>query len=121
MILRVIAPDGRILADEVRVATGLPGRARGFLWRPEPGENEGLLLVRAKQIHTFGMRYPIDVIFCNRDGKVLRVLRHLRPQRVTGVVFGSRYALEIRAGMAEGLQPGDRLTLIQGGISDSPR
>lgn len=121
MVLRLIAPEGHAVADEVRVAGRFLERARGLISRPEPGKRHALLLPRAKQIHTFGMRYPIDVIFCARDGEVLRVIRHMRPGRITRVVYRSGWVLEMRAGSADEVSPGDRLSLVQSSVSESPR
>ncbi len=73
--------------------------------------DEALLLMPCKQVHTVGMRYPIDVVFCDRDWVVLEVVRRMRPGRVGRVVWRSRCAIELNAGAAEHVQVGDRLSL----------
>ncbi len=86
-------------------------RGRGLLGREPLGPGDALVIERTRQVHTFGMRYPIDVCFCDRAWRVLRVVRHLRPRRLTRWVPRARFAVELRAGSAPWLAPGDQLSL----------
>jgi hypothetical protein len=85
---------------------------RGLLGREGLRSGEGLLIRPANSIHTFFMRFAIDVVFIDRAGVVLKVVSALRPWRLAGS-RGARFALELRAGEAavRGIQPGDRLRL----------
>jgi uncharacterized membrane protein (UPF0127 family) len=61
-------------------------------------------------IHMMFMRFPIDAVFYDREGKVTRVARNLRPW--FGIAFGGRGArgvVELPAGGAETVTPGDSL------------
>ena len=69
------------------------------------------MLEPARQVHTFGMTYALDVCFCDRAWRVLRVVRSMPPRRVTRWVSRARYAVETRAGELAGLRPGDQLSL----------
>lgn len=99
--------DGEVLAS-VEVARTRAERMRGLVGRD--GIRGALLIVRARQVHTFGVRFPIDVAFCDREMVVLRTVR-LRPNRISRVVLRARYVLEAEAGTFErwGLRPGQRL------------
>lgn len=55
-------------------------RLRGF-FASQPGGCV-LFIAPCRSIHTFGMRHPLDVAFCARDGTVLRSLRSVPPGRV---------------------------------------
>jgi uncharacterized membrane protein (UPF0127 family) len=67
----------------------------------------------ARQIHTFGMKFPLDVVFCDRTWKVLHVVRSMAPARLTRVVWGARYALELRAGsLPAAVDVGKSLVLV---------
>ncbi len=72
-------------------------RACGLI-RRELAPGECALLSPAAQVHTFGMTFPIDVVFCDRAFTIVRIVRSLRPRRVTRWARGARYALEMRAG-----------------------
>jgi uncharacterized membrane protein (UPF0127 family) len=46
------------------------------------------------------MRFAIDVVFLNRQGRAIRIDRNLRPWRISSIVWGARKALELAAGAA---------------------
>jgi uncharacterized membrane protein (UPF0127 family) len=85
---------------------------RGLLGRKPLSENEGLLLTPAAAIHTWFMRFPIDVVFLDRELTVTAVVPELRPWR-TAARRGAKSVLELPAGEAarRGLGVGDRLEL----------
>ena len=101
--------DGQVLAAAEEPA-GARGRARGLLGRD--GIDGVMVLPRCRNVHTFGMRFPIDVAFCDRDGVVIRAVT-LAPRRISPVVWRARCVLEAEAGALErwGVRLGDRLEL----------
>jgi uncharacterized membrane protein (UPF0127 family) len=112
MSQRLVLPArGEVIADSVVEASSIRSRMRGLLARPTLRPNEALLLIPCKQVHTFGMTYAIDVVFCDRSWVVLRVVRGMRPARLSRVVWRSHVAVELRAGGAVAVQVGDRLKL----------
>ncbi len=100
-----------VLGGRVRVAATHWTRLRGMLGRPEPQPGEGLLIVPCRGVHMYGMKYPLDVVFLDREGTVVDLRPELRPGRRTGFIKGSHYALEIPTGtiQASGTRAGDRL------------
>jgi uncharacterized membrane protein (UPF0127 family) len=83
---------------------------RGLLGRRDLALDEGILLRPAGSIHTFFMRFPIDAVFLDREGGVLRIAQSVRPWR-TAAARGARSVLELRAGECarRGLAVGDVL------------
>jgi uncharacterized membrane protein (UPF0127 family) len=49
-------------------------------------------------VHTLGMRFPIDLLVLNREGKAILSVAHLRPWRLVGPIRGGRHAIELPAG-----------------------
>lgn len=98
---------GKVLAS-LEVADGRAARRRGLTGRE--GFEGALLLRPCRSVHTFGMRFPLDVAFCDEDLVVLRVARVAR-NRVTAPVLGSAAVLEAEAGSFErwGVEPGTQL------------
>jgi uncharacterized membrane protein (UPF0127 family) len=82
---------------------------RGLLGRDGLAEGEGMLFTRTGSIHTFFMRFPIDAVFCDRELRVLKVVRELPPWR-TASKRGAKVVVELPAGAAA-VEPGDRLLL----------
>jgi uncharacterized protein len=91
-------------------------RMRGLLGRDALDENEGILLTPANGVHTWFMRFPIDIVFLGADFTVLGVRQGVRPWRFSGH-RGARSVLELAEGTCarHNLRPGDRLTLVETG------
>ena len=88
----------RVLGSRVGLADEWWLRARGFMGRPQPGPGEGLLLSPCRAVHMHGMKYPLDVIFVDRQGRVTATYPDLMPGRRTAWHGEARYALEVPAG-----------------------
>jgi hypothetical protein len=90
--------DGDVLAS-LEVAGGAMARTRGLLGRDSL---DGALLIKpALSVHTLGMRFPIDVAFCDRDLVVLEMVCAMRPWRFGRPRFGARSIIEAEAGSFE--------------------
>jgi len=110
----------KLLADRAEKATGFFHRFKGLMGRRSLTVGEGLHILPCNSIHTFFMRIPIDVVFLDRQGVIVKQLPALPPWRATSVYFQSRSVLELPAGVLEasGTREGDRLTFEP--VSQSP-
>ena len=108
----LIREDGVVVCDSCGIAATFRTRLRGLLGRRGLGPGEGLLIRPTNSIHTFFMRFAIDVVFLDRGGVVVKLVSNLRPWRVAFATRG-RDALELGAGeaAARGIRLGDRLAL----------
>ena len=100
----IVRGDDVLAAAEVAVSHRL--RSKGLVGRED---FEGALILRpCRQVHTVGMKFPIDVAFCDRYGFVLH-RSTLVPRRVSRLVWRSYFAIEARAGSFERwkLEPGE--------------
>ncbi|MFN2588065.1 MAG: DUF192 domain-containing protein [Actinomycetota bacterium] len=107
----IVAGTGNIVAERVHRARTWRERGRGLLGREPLRPAEALVIEPARQLHTFGMRYAIDVCLCDRDWRVLHVVPSMRPRRLTRWVPRSRFGVEMPAGSMPPLRPGDQLSL----------
>jgi uncharacterized protein len=100
------------VALEVEVAATRATRRRGLLGRERLGATEGLLLSPCKAVHTVGMRFPIDVIFIDRDGRAVRIVPALAPWRIA-MSARAKAVIELAAGQAAAsdIRVGDLLYL----------
>lgn len=96
--------------NDIVVARGVRERLRGWLGRHEAPRDEGLLLVPCDSIHTIGLRFPIDVVLLDGEGRVLGCRHALRPWRLA-FAWRTRAVLELPAGTlrASGLHEASRL------------
>jgi uncharacterized membrane protein (UPF0127 family) len=86
------------LATKVRKADNFLTRLVGLLKRTNLGPEEALWLMPSKGIHTIGMKFPIDVVFLNRDNHVVGLMSGLAPNRISAVHFSGYSVLELPSG-----------------------
>lgn len=100
---------GRVIAS-LEIASTRRERRKGLSGRD--GIEGALLLQRTRSVHSFGMRFPIDVAHCDADMRVLRVTT-MRANRVGRLVWGATSVVEAEAGSFErwGMAPGVELEI----------
>jgi uncharacterized protein len=93
-----------VLADTALV------RMRGLLGRASLPSGQGILLRPASSVHTAFMRFPIDVVFLDRDNRVVKIAPEIAPWKVAAG-RGAKAVLELPAGEAarRGLVVGKRV------------
>jgi uncharacterized membrane protein (UPF0127 family) len=106
----MIAPN-RALFQEVDLADTFFKRFIGWMGKRNVSEEEGLLLIPCKSVHTCFMRFPVDVLFIDVSGKVVHIIERLKPWRFSPVVKQAVAVLEISAGAAalNGIKLEDRI------------
>jgi uncharacterized membrane protein (UPF0127 family) len=86
------------LATKVRKADSFLTRLVGLLKRTHLGPEEALWLMPSKGIHTIGMKFPIDVVFLDKNNLVVAIVSGLVPYRMTGVHWKGQSVLELPKG-----------------------
>lgn len=116
----VHAPSGRTLASRVTKADDAAARSKGLLGRESLGADEGMWIVQpplawlvpCPTIHTFFMKFPIDVLFLDGHLRVLRAIENLKPWRLSPWVLSAHSVLELKGGTLRGsVRAGDLLEL----------
>lgn len=101
-----------IVVEEVTLATSIWSRFWGLMGKKGLPEGHGLLIDPCSSIHMFFMRFPLDVVFLDHDGRVTKVVKEIKPWRMA-LGGGGKKALEITAGAAStaNVEAGDELTV----------
>lgn len=109
-MLVLVGPEGQIVCERCELAEGLVSRTRGLIGRTRLPRGRGVLIRPTSFVHTAFLRFPVDVVFVDRDLKVLGVKEHLPPWRAAGHVR-AHSVLELAAGETEALaiHVGDQL------------
>ena len=103
---------GCVVAFDVELATTRAERRRGLLGRDWLHPHEGIVLAPCMAVHTAFMRFPIDVVFIDSDGKAVQIVHELSPWRITASLR-ARAVVELASGTAaaEDIRIGDHLYL----------
>ncbi|HEX2044134.1 MAG TPA: DUF192 domain-containing protein [Gaiellaceae bacterium] len=114
MPARLERQDGSPVCERCLLAETPLTRLRGLLGRAGLERGEGLYLRPASSIHTWFMRFPIDAVFVDREDRVLKIVRELRPWRLSGCRRASA-VVELPAGECDrvGLREGEQLVLVR--------
>jgi uncharacterized membrane protein (UPF0127 family) len=105
--------NGGILADRLLPALDSASRRTGLLCHQSLPAGTALVLAPCAAIHTFFMRFDIDVAYVSRDGRVLKVRQVLRPWRLSAAL-GAHAVIEMPAGTLahSDTRPGDLLQIV---------
>ena len=88
-------------------------RTRGLIGHEPLSPGQGMLIRPCRWIHTFGMSFPIDVLYVNKRWRIVAVSENLRPGRIDRPVPQAWFVVELAAGAIRqaGLQVGDHLEI----------
>lgn len=108
----VNARTGAVVASALEPAFDSAARRKGLLGRDGLPDGHAVLIAPSNAVHTWFMRFPIDVVFTARDGTVVKLVPHLGAWRIRASLKAFA-VVELSAGRAaaEGLEVGDRLVV----------
>ncbi|MDN5293980.1 MAG: uncharacterized protein PWQ91_1624 [Eubacteriales bacterium] len=103
--------NNRVLVEELWVADTFFRRLQGLIGKDFLFPGQGLLLIPCNMVHTFFMKFPLDVVYLDSSYRVMKVIHRLSPHRLGPLVRGAKAVLEVAAGWAEtvGIKEGDLL------------
>jgi uncharacterized membrane protein (UPF0127 family) len=103
---------GSTIGEAIEVAETASQKVKGLLGRECLEEGQGLLFKGAGSLHTLFMRFPIDIIYTDKRGKVVKTAKAVRPFKLVAAPLRCYYAIELPAGAiaASNTQAGDYLS-----------
>ena len=104
-------PHGIILGDKILYANTPWLRIRGLLGRKRLEEGEGILITPCFSIHTWGMGFPIDLLFLSRKKEILKIVQNLPPFRMA-ICWKAHMVLELPAGKGMACRIGEGVTIL---------
>lgn len=112
--MKIINQDKNIaLAKDAALANTVFTRIVGLLGRSGLKEGEALVIKPCTSIHTFFMRFPIDIIFVDKNGRAIKLISSMEPFKLTGIYFKASFAIELPQGIiqATSTKEGDRISV----------
>ncbi len=100
---------GAVIAQETSIAESWWPRFRGLMMHGPLAEGEALLINPCSSVHMFFMRIPLDIVFLDKENRVVKIISSLKQWRIALGGKGAHSALEMAAGSATGVSVGDKL------------
>ena len=108
-----------LLADALEVADSGSHRRKGLLGRKCLSPGEGLWIVPCEAVHTFGMQFPIDLVFLDRRHRIIKTRSNVRPSRLSACLT-AKSVVELPSGTVRRTQTirGDVVAFLSGPSSE---
>jgi len=89
-------------------------RMQGLLGKKSLGISEAMIIKPCNAVHTFFMRFPIDVLFVDKHNKVVKLIANLPSFRLSPICFSSQFVIELPAGTIQTTRTtlGDQLAIV---------
>lgn len=103
-----------IISEDVNVADNFISRSVGLLSKKSLKEGESLIIKPCCSIHTFFMKFAIDILFVGKNGQIIAMYENVKPWGVLPIHFSSSYVIELPTGWIKNksIQKGDCLKQI---------
>ncbi|PIK14114.1 DUF192 domain-containing protein [Halobacteriovorax sp. JY17] len=102
-----------VLCEELKIADDFFSRLIGLMFKKKMIGFDGLLIKQCNSIHTFFMRYALDIVFLNKEMKVVKVIENIKPWRMTLMYLKSSQVLELKSGTLNNrLKKEDQLEIV---------
>lgn len=103
--------SGEVIMSRCFVTENSLERMRGLLGRQSLASDEALWIQPCNNVHTFFMKFSIDVVFMNSQGRILKIYSSMKPWKTHWPVWKASIALEMPEGASSKLREGDCLCL----------
>ncbi len=113
-MMRIInGANEKIIGANIKIAQTFFARLKGLMFQKSLMDGEGLLLCPCNMIHTFGMKFPIDVVFLSKKYVVLETVENLKQNKATSMIKGAAYTLELPVGIIKkaNINKGDQIVV----------
>ncbi|MFC1512728.1 DUF192 domain-containing protein [bacterium] len=89
------------IAEKVYTADTLFSRLKGLLGTKSLHPDHVLIINNTKQIHSFFMQFPIDVLFLDKNRTVIKIYKNFKPYRISTFLLNAKYVVELAQGALE--------------------
>lgn len=102
-----------VIVENAKIARSFFARLLGLMFRKSIAPDEALIFYHAPSIHMFFMRFVIDVVFLDKNMRVIKIVKNLKPWRITNC-FGAYATIELSANTISQvfLSSGDEIEFI---------
>lgn len=100
--------------NRVKKAETLISKTLGVIGWKDFGKSNGMILTETNSIHTFFVRFTLDLVFLDKEMKIIRLVKNLKPFSISPIVWRAKHVLEMPAGSIEkyNLAEKDKINLL---------
>ena len=108
----------KVLVQNCMMADNFFGRLVGLMGKKILSTDEGMLISPCKSVHTFFMRFDVDIIFVDRNFEVVKIIKNVKPWKFSPYIKSARHIVEIASRVtnselrSEKVEVGDKLNVI---------
>ncbi len=84
-------------------------RLKGYMFKDAPKRSEILIIEPCNQIHTFNMRFDLDVLFLDDEYRVVKKYLGIKPGKVLKSVKSAKLVVEAKAGLFNNIRENERI------------
>lgn len=113
-LYRTSKSSAELLIEQLEEAKSFWSRAKGLLGRAGLSQDEALWIEPCNNIHTHFMRFSIDCIFLDKQMRIVKIAKDVKPFRFVGPFWKSNSVIEANSGFADSkkLEVGDHLYVV---------
>lgn len=106
--------NNKILASKVIIADTFINRFKGLMFKERLEEDSAMLIFPCNSVHTFFMKFPLDILFISKEYEVLYVIENMLPENISSIIRKAFWVLELPVGTIEktNIKKGDYLNMI---------
>ncbi|HEY3297627.1 MAG TPA: DUF192 domain-containing protein [Armatimonadota bacterium] len=103
--------NGRVVARDAVIARSIIAQLKGLMCRREFPEGSALIIPGCRQVHTFFVWFPLDLVFVDKAGKAVRIVEGIRPFEISCYSKKAAQTIELPAGAVStyDIREGDEL------------
>ncbi len=117
MIIRNVSKN-TVIAEKCEIADNFLSRFLGLMFKNELPEGNGLLITPCNSIHMFFMKFPLDIIFIDKEYNIVHLIENIKPWKFSEIIWSSNSVIELPTGAISKTRTavGDRLEQAQNNI-----
>jgi hypothetical protein len=112
-LISIMTMENDIILENVVIADSFFSRLRGLMGKSEIDENEGLLIRPCNSVHTFFMKFNLDIVFIDKNFVILEICSDLAPNRITKIYKDSKFVIEGKKGSFSKLKKGEEIKIVK--------
>lgn len=102
-----------VILENIRLADTFLKRLIGLMGKSKLNSDEGLIIRPCNSIHTFFMKFNIDVVFIDSDFKIVDIYIDLAPWKISKIYKNAKFVIEGKAGSLAKLKKGNQIKIVK--------